>query len=74
MNDTFLNIKFPKFKVFVKKIAKPFTLITVIIFLSLVFYSKFHFFPLLRWVHWIGGNKFEHFVFRTSKYAKRKLN
>ncbi|CAF0933343.1 unnamed protein product [Brachionus calyciflorus] len=50
-----INLRFPKFKKYALKIAKPFTLVFLITFLVLAFIAKFYSFKLLKMRHWLSG-------------------
>ena len=45
----------PKLKEFFQRIAKPFTLITLLSFLALVLYTKWYAFGLFEWQYWLAG-------------------
>ena len=52
-----ISLCFPKFKHFVTRVAKPFTLITMISLLALVIYSKLYMFGLFELKYWFAGSR-----------------
>ena len=45
----------PKAKAFFEKIAKPFTMVALLSFLTLVFITKWYIFLLFEWKYWLTG-------------------